>query len=162
MAVSKGRIKFAPYGKKKLIKVLQETIPIFQEDLGKNMTPVMKESKSITKSKLKKGHGKNTGVYSKSLVVRNSSQLAKGYFCYQVGGNKTHYRLTHLLENGHKLVPNKHFYRNIGSRKTQAIPHIIYGQNYVDDEGFNAVKKSINNAFKKAVNQNYTDSKLKG
>ena len=45
------------------------------------------------------------------------------------------------------MVPNRHFYRPVA--RTKAYPHIIYGQDYVDENAMKKIKESINESFGK-------------
>ena len=141
------KIELSKQDLEKLLHVLDKSYFYFQDSLQKNVKPMMSDSKKIVGHKLRKRAGVNTGIYKRSLRVVDSSQLRTGYFCYQVVAKKPHYRLTHLLENGHKMVPNKHFYRPIA--KTKAYPHIIFGQDYVDENAMKKIKEAINESFGK-------------
>lgn len=134
-----------------LLHTLDKSYFYFQESLKEKVNPMMKKSKKIVGNKLRKRSGVDTGIYKKSLRVVDSSQLRMGYFCYQVVAKKPHYRLTHLLENGHKMVPNRHFYRPVA--RTKSYPHIIYGQDYVDENAMKKIKESIKESFGKGENK---------
>lgn len=150
MTVKGLHIELNEKSKNELVQILNKSYIHLQKEIKDNMNPVMKKSKRVTRSHLIERKGVDTGTYRKNLIVRNSSELSKGYFHYQVGGNKKHYRLTHLLENGHKLVPNRHFFRIIDGN-TRAIPHIVYGQELVDKEAVKALEVAIDNAFTKTI-----------
>lgn len=134
----------------RLLHTLDNSYFYFKESLDKKFTPMLRESKRIVKSRLHKGYGVNKGIYIKSLYIKNSSELRKDYFCYQVGARSPHYRLTHLLENGHKV---RGCFDRRKSKKgdipTRKITHIVYGQDYVDKHATNKIVEAVNDAFGK-------------
>lgn len=126
---------------------IKDTLNYFEnvsKDISKKVNEdipnIQKDTKKVVKSHLSKGNGVDKGIYKRSIVYRNLSN-SEQIVHFQVGGNKKHYRLTHLLEHGHKMIPNKHFYRHVV--RTKAIPHIQYGQDYAD--------KAVENLYEKAI-----------
>lgn len=127
----------------------------FRENVKSDVKEIKKETKSIVKKKLEKNHGVEYGVYKKSIVIHNLENSGDR-IGYQVGSKK-HYRLTHLLENGHEIWvfirgKGRPTYRgNVGmnklNRKTKKIPHIQYGQEYADK----AIVEMYENAWEKAL-----------
>lgn len=103
-----------------------------------------KTTKHIVMKNLHKGHGVDKGIYKKHIVIVNLHE-SLGDVHFQVGANKGHHRLTHLLENGHRIKINGQF---IGKR-TREIKHIGPGQDYVDKTALNLCEKAIDKAFKK-------------
>lgn len=115
------------------------------EKVNKEIPSIRKETKSMVKQHLTKGNGVDIGIYKNSIIVKNLTRK-KDEIHFQVGANKPHHRLTHLLEHGHRMIPNKYFYRNVS--KTKAIPHIKQGQDYADKAVENLYWKAIDLALK--------------
>lgn len=80
---------------------------------------------------------KDHNVYSKAMSTRtlSESQFGKKNVWYV---KEPHYRLTHLLEKGHRK-------RN-GEDSTNAYPHIIYGEELIERELPKKVEEILNNA----------------
>lgn len=79
------------------------------------------------KEKSPKSRGAKSGEYAKSWGYKKE-KMPFGYTSYTIH-NKKHYRLTHLLENGH-MIKNK--YGSYG--RTRPIPHIKPVELIVQDE----------------------------
>lgn len=109
----------------------------------------MKTAKRKVKPELHKGHGvvkniseysprrrgkRTPGTYKKSLILNDVK--VKGddsQFILQVGGKKGEYRLSHLLEHGHKVYRRKENGKNVYlPKKSKSIPHIKVGQDYIN------------------------------
>lgn len=117
--MSKRRIKIGAIDLTKTVNALfvsygQDVNEVLYESMQNVADEAVKELKSVNKFA---SDGHPTGEYSKSWdkVEQQTSRLAKSVIVY----NEEHYRLTHLLENGHAL---KRGGRTIGSVK--AYPHI--------------------------------------
>ena len=78
-----------------------------------------------------------TGDYEKSMKVKTTSEsrTSKVKTWYV---EAPHYRLTHLLEKGHKM-------RN-GIDETRAFPHIVYGEELIERELPKKVEEILKNA----------------
>lgn len=126
--------------------------------------PIIKRrTKKTVQKHLVKGKGLEEGIYRKSFTINDYSQT-KWEICFQVYAKKPHYRLTHLLEDGHKMFlfrwgrgrPTK--WGNVGMAftttrrrpkgRTHVVKHIKPGQQYAEkqfpklyDEGINSVLK---------------------
>ncbi|MCL6573154.1 MAG: HK97 gp10 family phage protein [Bacillus sp. (in: Bacteria)] len=76
-----------------------------------------------------------TGKYVKAFKVKKTyeSKLNKGKTWHVSGGE---YRLTHLLEKGHA---------KIGGGRTQAFPHIIFGEELAKRRLEELVKEAVEN-----------------
>lgn len=110
-----------------------------------NEAPKIKtESKKIVKNHLTKGNGVDVGIYKKSISMKSLSRN-KGEIHFAVGAEKPHYRLSHLLEHGHDMVPNSHFYRHVS--RTKAIPHILPAQEYADAAVVKLYEKALDKAL---------------
>lgn len=131
---------------KEVVDFLEQVPRETMIEVNREIPSIKKESKDRVKEKLTPGNGVNVGVYKKSLVIRNLASNDQEIH-FQVGGNKKHYRLTHLLEHGHRMIPNRHFYRRVS--RTKAIPHIAPAQEWADKAVEELYVKAINKATKK-------------
>lgn len=114
-------------------------------EVSKEIKPIENKTKRMIKSALTKGNGVDVGIYKKSIKFKDFSK-SKDEINFKIGAVKPHYRLSHLLEHGHKMVPNKHFYRHV--QRTKAIPHILPAQDYVDKAVMSLYEKAIEMALK--------------
>jgi len=142
---------------KKTAKILEKMHGEFRKQVQADVKDVKTKTKSIVKQNLTQGAGVDKGIYKKSIVVNNLIN-DPDILAYQVGSKK-HYRLSHLLEDGHKKWvfrrgSGRPTYRgNIGmnllSGKTRSIPHIKPGQDYADKAVVEMHEKAWNKATKK-------------
>lgn len=138
--MSKRRIKIGAIDLTKTVNALfvsygQDVNEVLYDSMQNVADEAVKELKSVNKFA---SDGHPTGEYSKSWdkVEQQTSRLAKSVIVY----NEEHYRLTHLLENGHAL---KRGGRTIGSVK--AYPHIY------------PVEQKVVKDFEKEVIERITD-----
>lgn len=115
---------------KEIAKTFQEFAKATRETCEKAIDETCKE----TVQELKQNSPKNHGNYAKSWKYGPSpfkkDKLAKIIY------NKEHYRLTHLLENGHKK-------RNGGAVEGQ--PHIAPAERHAGDLAVQKIKEGIRN-----------------
>lgn len=102
---------------------------------------VDKERKRIadkTKKQLQQNSPKRTGKYSKGwgqkTEIKNNKRTTKIY-------NKKHYRLTHLLEDGHRI--SNQYMKVPGINRTKAQPHFNKIKEEAENEFYKEVKKII-------------------
>lgn len=138
--MSKRKIKIGAIDLTKTVNALfvsygQDVNEVLYDSMQNVADEAVKELKSVNKFA---SDGHPTGEYSKSWdkVEQQTSRLAKSVIVY----NEEHYRLTHLLENGHAL---KRGGRTIGSVK--AYPHIY------------PVEQKVVKNFEKEVIERITD-----
>lgn len=138
--MSKRKIKIGAIDLTKTVNALfvsygQDVNEVLYDSMQNVADEAVKELKSVNKFA---SDGHPTGEYSKSWdkVEQQTSRLAKSVIVY----NEEHYRLTHLLENGHAL---KRGGRTIGSVK--AYPHIY------------PVEQKVVKDFEKEVIERITD-----
>ena len=138
--MSKRKIKIGAVDLTKTVNALfvsygQDVNEVLYDSMQNVADEAVKELKSVNKFA---SDGHPTGEYSKSWdkVEQQTSRLAKSVIVY----NEEHYRLTHLLENGHAL---KRGGRTIGSVK--AYPHIY------------PVEQKVVKDFEKEVIERITD-----
>lgn len=132
-----------------------------QAELNQKIPYIRRQTKKVVQSNLKFGAGVDEGIYRKSFTSINLSEN-KWHIGFQVVAKKPHYRLTHLLENGHRIKiftpgqgePTKRgnigmsFYS--GSRygdRTRSFPHIEPGQRYAEDRIIRLYYATINKKY---------------
>lgn len=132
-----------------------------QSDLNKKIPSVKRQTKKVVKDHLTFGNGVEEGIYKKSFTVIDLSEN-RWHIGFQVVAKKPHYRLTHLLENGHRIKlftpghgeQTKH--GNIGmsfvstlrtGNRTKEIPHIEPGQTYAEDRIIRLYWDTINERY---------------
>ncbi len=113
-------------------KILDE----YEEDVEETVDQTAMAVAKRGAQKLKGSSPKNKGKYAKSWSWKKIG-APLGHAQYTVY-NAKHYRLTHLLENGH-LIRNQ----NGTYGRTKAIPHIKPVELIVQDEFFNKLKEKL-------------------
>lgn len=113
-------------------KILDE----YAEDVEETVDQTAMAVAKLGAQKLKCSSPKNKGKYAKSWSWKKIG-APLGHAQYTVY-NAKHYRLTHLLENGH-LIRNQ----NGTYGRTKAIPHIKPVELIVQDEFFNKLKQKL-------------------
>lgn len=113
-------------------KILED----YKNQVEKNVDDEAKKVAKLGAQKLKSSSPKNQGKYAKSWSWKKIG-APLGHAQYTVY-NAKHYRLTHLLENGH-LIRNQ----NGTYGRTKAIPHIKPVEIIVQDEFFNKLKEKL-------------------
>lgn len=125
-------------------KYINNLPAVVKQELNDEIKPLKQKTKQIVKHKLTKGHGVQKGIYKKHIVIK-TLDTEPGHVHFQVGGNKGHYRLTHLLENGHRIKMLGVFLNH----NTKKVEHIAPGQDYADKHVIMMMKKAIKKATKK-------------
>lgn len=72
-----------------------------QLTIDEKLPQVRRATKTKVQSELYHRHGLDKGVYRKSFIINNFNK-SKWQIGFQVYAKAPHYRLTHLLENGHR------------------------------------------------------------
>lgn len=136
-----------------------------QLSIDEQIPTIRRSTKRVVQSHLTLGHGVDEGIYKKSFRINNYTQ-SKWEIGFQVYAKDPHYRLTHLLENGHRIKvfrwgqgePTKN--GNIGmvfinslrhGTHTGAIPHIAPAQEYADDKVYALYESTVVNKFKERM-----------
>jgi len=94
-------------------KDIQKALSVYTADIQKGMKAVAKQNAKDLRKSLKSSSPRRSGEYAKEWAIKNTMN---SYYAYEdTVHNKKHYRLTHLLENGHihfrtrrKVKPEKH------------------------------------------------------
>lgn len=110
---------------------------------------IKRKTKRVVQDHLTPHFGVDEGVYKKSFIINDFAE-SKWHIGFQVFAKKPHYRLTHLLEDGHRIkmfTPGRGDmtkWGNVGmsfvkTRRrpagyTQRIKHIEPGQKFADEE----------------------------
>ena len=84
---------------------LNEILTEYIKEVDETSNYIMKSVAQDTVKDLKNTSPKNTGDYAKDWAIK-AENGANGSKVYTVH-NKKHYQLTHLLENGHRIVNKK-------------------------------------------------------
>jgi hypothetical protein len=132
-----------------------------QTELNNKIRPLKRNTKKVVKDHLQYGAGVETGIYKKSFTIIDLSEN-KWHIGFQVVAKKPHYRLTHLLENGHRIkifTPGRGEQTkrgNIGmsfvttlrtGARTHSFPHIEPAQTYADNAIIALYKDTVNRKF---------------
>ena len=137
-----------------------------QTEVERKIPTISRGTKRTVKSKLVPGMGVDEGVYKASFKTNNFAE-SKWEVGFQVFAKKPHYRLTHLLEDGHEIwlftpgTGRMTRFGNIGmshvstlrrpSGRTNAIEHIQPGQTYADEKVIKLYKDAIEQTLKKGM-----------
>lgn len=112
-----------------------EVLQTFNHSVVTSVDEAAKECGRIGADLLKSTSPSKSGKYSKGWDIK---QTKKGtVYIY----NKKHYRLTHLLERGHKTIFKTGKYGRKTS--TKAIPHIADAETYVQEQFPEIISKRI-------------------
>lgn len=114
---------------KELFKILETYKADVMDSLQKSVNETAKE----TVKELKSTSPKQTGEYAKGWRVKKDNSTI--FDCKVVIHNKTHYQLTHLLENGHAL--------SNGRGRTKPQPHIAPAYDAVSDRLYKHFKENL-------------------
>ena len=110
---------------------------------------IRRRTKKVVQEHLTPKLGVDEGIYRKSFIINNFAE-SKWQIGFQVFAKKPHYRLTHLLEDGHRIKlftwgrGDMTKWGNIGmsfvktrfrpSGYTREVKHILPGQEYADKQ----------------------------
>lgn len=140
------------------IKYFNEVPEKTQLQIESKIPSIRTKTKRKVQSYLKKGSGVDTGIYKKSFIINNFSRN-KWEVGFQVFAKKPHYRLTHLLEDGHDIW----VFRKGGNRRTKwgnfgmvkipkttkRIEHIAPSQKFANEKVLDLYSEAISNAIER-------------
>ena len=101
-----------------LAKAIQKTLAEYEGVTIDSMKAAVDKASKEAVHELKSSSPNRTGAYAKSWAAKKA-RLANKRAYQKTVYNKEHYRLTHLLEKGHKVVGAKN-----GRTRVDPIPHI--------------------------------------
>lgn len=101
-----------------LAKAIQKTLAEYEGVTVDNMKAAVDKVSKEAVRELKSSSPNRTGAYAKSWAAKKA-RLTNKWAYQKTVYNKEHYRLTHLLEKGHKVVGAKN-----GRTWVDARPHI--------------------------------------
>ena len=101
-----------------LAKAIQKTLSEYEGVTVDNMKAAVDKVSKEAVRELKSSSPNRTGAYAKSWAAKKA-RLTNKWAYQKTVYNKEHYRLTHLLEKGHKVVGAKN-----GRTWVDARPHI--------------------------------------
>ncbi len=101
-----------------LSKAIQKTLAEYEGVTVDSMKAAVDKASKEAVRELKGSSPKRTGEYAKSWAAKKA-RLTNKWAYQKTVYNKEHYRLTHLLEKGHRVVGAKN-----GRTRVDPIPHI--------------------------------------
>ena len=101
-----------------LSKAIQKTLAEYEGVTVESMKAAVDKASKEAVRELKSSSPNRTGAYAKSWTSKKT-KLTNKWAYEKTVYNKDHYRLTHLLEKGHKVVGAKN-----GRTRVDPIPHI--------------------------------------
>ena len=101
-----------------LSKAIQKTLAEYEGVTIDSMKAAVDKASKEAVRELKSSSPNRTGAYAKSWTSKKT-KLTNKWAYEKTVYNKDHYRLTHLLEKGHKVVGAKN-----GRTRVDPIPHI--------------------------------------
>ena len=120
-----------------LSKAIQKTLAEYEGVTIDSMKAAVDKASKEAVRELKGSSPKRTGEYAKSWAAKKA-RLTNKWAYQKTVYNKEHYRLTHLLEKGHRVVGAKN-----GRTWVDARPHIEKVEQKVIETLVNEMKETI-------------------
>ena len=120
-----------------LSKAIQKTLAEYEGVTVDNMKAAVDKVSKEAVRKLKTTSPKRNGAYARSWAAKKTKQANKWAYEKTVY-NKDHYRLTHLLEKGHRVVGAKN-----GRTWVDARPHIEKVERKAVEDLVNEMKETL-------------------
>lgn len=113
-----------------LASAISEQLEAFQNATDEVIKQAVDETGKSGRAQLRNDSPKRTGAYAKSWTFgQNTTKRNPHAYTRTLYAKSPHYRLTHLLEYGHRLVRNGRVYG-----RARAIPHIAPVEERVEVE----------------------------
>ena len=124
---------------KDLAKIMVEYTDSVKQEVEKIVEDVGQEATAMLKGKAPRKKGKGGGKYRRSITVELSQK--NGNAGFTVYAKAPHYRLTHLLENGHRTRLKTGQYGT--KAQTTPQPHFAPVQEWADKEALRRIEEAI-------------------
>lgn len=120
-----------------LSKAIQKTLAEYEGVTIESMKAAVDKASKEAVRELKSSSPKRNGAYARSWTSKKT-KLANKYAYEKTVYNKDHYRLTHLLEKGHRVVGAKN-----GRTWVDARPHIEKVEQKAVEKLVNEMKETL-------------------
>ena len=124
---------------KDLAKIMAEYTDSIRAEINEIVDDVGNEATAMLKGKAPRKKGKGGGKYKRSITVELSKKYGSSGFT--VYAKAPHYRLTHLLENGHRTRLKTGQYGT--KAQTTPQPHFAPVQEWADKEVLWRIEEAI-------------------
>ena len=120
-----------------LAQAIQKTLAEYEGVTIESMKAAVDKASKEAVRELKSSSPKRNGAYARSWTSKKK-KLANKYAYEKTVYNKNHYRLTHLLEKGHRVVGAKN-----GRTWVDARPHIEKVEQKAVEKLVNEMKETL-------------------
>lgn len=124
---------------KDLAKIMADYTDSVKQEINEIVDDVGNEATAMLKGKAPRKKGKGGGKYRRSITVELSKK--DGNSGFTVFAKAPHYRLTHLLENGHRTRLKTGKYGT--KAQTSPQPHFAPVQEWADKEALKRIEEAI-------------------
>lgn len=124
---------------KELAQIMVQYTDSVKEEINEIIGDVGSEATAMLKGKAPRKKSKGGGKYRRSLTMELSQK--NGTSGFTVYAKAPHYRLTHLLENGHKTRLKTGEYGTKAHTSPQ--PHFAPVQEWADKEALKRIEEAI-------------------